>query len=131
MPRTTKRTGGKKKEKKNVPVGRVYIQATFNNTLVSITDDRGNLIAWSSSGSRGFKGAKKGTAYAAQIATEAALRTAQEHGLREVSIFSQGPGSGKDAAVRTVNNMGFKVSLIKDTTPVPHNGCRPRKRRRV
>ena len=126
-----RRTGGKKKDKKNVPVGKVFVQATFNNTLISVTDDRGNLIAWSSAGHRGFKGAKKGTAYAAQIATEAALKEAIEHGMREVSVFSRGPGSGKDAAVRTVNNMGFKVTVIKDLTPVPHNGCRPRKRRRV
>ncbi len=125
------RRGGKRKEKKNVPVGCVYISATFNNTLISVTDQRGNVISWSSSGSRGFKGAKKGTAYAAQIATEAALRAAQEHGLREVTVYSSGPGSGKDAAVRTVNNMGLRVHLIKDITPVPHNGCRPRKRRRV
>jgi len=122
---------GQKKERKNIPFGRVYINATFNNTLISVTDTQGNLVSWCSAGARGFRGAKKGTAYAAQIACEAALKAAQEHGLREVDIFSKGPGSGKDAAVRTVNNMGFRVSHIKDCTPVPHNGCRPRKRRRV
>lgn len=122
---------GPKKERKNIPFGRVYINATFNNTLISVTDGQGNLVSWCSAGARGFRGAKKGTAYAAQIACEAALRAAQEHGLREVDVFSKGPGSGKDAAVRTVNNMGLRVTHIKDCTPVPHNGCRPRKRRRV
>ncbi len=122
---------GPKKERKNIPFGRVYINATFNNTLISVTDTHGNLVSWCSAGARGFRGAKKGTAYAAQIACEAAIRAAQEHGLREVDVFSKGPGSGKDAAVRTVNNMGLKVSHLKDCTPVPHNGCRPRKRRRV
>lgn len=122
---------GPKKERKNIPFGRVYINATFNNTLISVTDTQGNLVSWCSAGARGFRGAKKGTAYAAQIACEAALRAAQEHGLREVDVFSKGPGSGKDAAVRTVNNMGLRVSHLKDCTPVPHNGCRPRKRRRV
>jgi small subunit ribosomal protein S11 len=122
---------GPKKERKNIPVGRIYINATFNNTMIAVTDERGNLVSWCSAGARGFRGAKKGTAYAAQIACEAALRSAQDHGLREVEVFSRGPGSGKDAAVRTVNNMGLRVTLIKDITPVPHNGCRPRKRRRV
>jgi len=126
-----KQRRGAKKERKNVPVGRVYIKATFNNTLISVTDEKGNLISWCSAGARGFRGAKKGTAYAAQIACEAALRGAQDQGMREVSVFSRGPGSGKDASVRTINNMGFKVTMIKDVTPVPHNGCRPRKRRRV
>ena len=125
------RRSAKKKEKKNVPIGRVYIKATFNNTIITVTDEKGNVIAWCSSGARGFRGAKKGTAYAAQIAAEAALRDAMSHGLKEVSIFSRGPGSGKDAAIRTVNNMGLRVRLIRDITPVPHNGCRPRKRRRM
>jgi len=122
---------GKKKEKRSVSNGRVYIQSTFNNTLVSVTDEKGNLVAWSSSGSRGFKGAKKGTAYAAGIAAETACKKAMDMGLREVSIFTRGPGSGKDAAIRTVNSLGLRVRLIKDVTPVPHNGCRPKKRRRV
>jgi small subunit ribosomal protein S11 len=129
--RAQKKTGGRKREKKNVPVGSVHIQSTFNNTIVTVTDSEGNALAWSSSGSRGFKGAKKGTAYAAQIATETALRKAMDTGLREVSVFSRGPGSGKEAAIRTVANLGMKIRLIKDLTSVPHNGCRPRGRRRV
>jgi small subunit ribosomal protein S11 len=109
----------------------VHIKATFNNTVITITDDDGNVFAWSSAGSRGFKGAKKGTAFAAQIACETALRRAMDSGLREVIVFSCGPGSGKEAAIRTVANIGLKVKRIKDVTPVPHNGCRPRGRRRV
>lgn len=130
MPRP-RRQIKKKKDKKNIPAGRVYIHASFNNTLVSITDPEGNVIAWSSSGSKGFKGAKKGTAYAAQIATEVACRKAMDMGLREVNVFSKGPGNGKEAAIRTINNLGIKIKLIKDITPVPHNGCRPKGRRRV
>jgi small subunit ribosomal protein S11 len=112
-------------------VGNVYIQATFNNTIITITDDNGDVFAWSSAGSRGFKGAKKGTAYAAGIACETALRKAMDAGVREVSIYSTGPGSGKESAIRMVAQLGLKVRLIKDVTPVPHNGCRPRGRRRV
>ena len=130
MAKTVKRAG-KKREKKNIPSGVVHIWATFNNTLVTITDQDGNAFAWSSSGSRGFKGAKKGTAYAAQIATETALRKAMDSGLREVSVITRGPGSGKEAAVRTIANMSVRIKTIKDVTPVPHNGCRPRGRRRV
>jgi len=126
-----KRSGGRKREKKNIPVGNVYIQATFNNTIVTVTDLDGNLFAWSSAGARGFKGAKKGTAYAAGIACETAIRRAMDSGLREVSVFSHGPGSGKEAAIRTIANLGVKIKHIKDRTPVPHNGCRPRGRRRV
>jgi small subunit ribosomal protein S11 len=126
-----KRSGGRKREKKNIPVGNVYIQATFNNTIVTVTDLDGNLFAWSSAGARGFKGAKKGTAYAAGIACETAIRRAMDSGLREVSVFSRGPGSGKEAAIRTIANLGVKIKHIKDRTPVPHNGCRPRGRRRV
>jgi small subunit ribosomal protein S11 len=129
--RTQKKTGGRKREKKNIPYGRVHIQATFNNTIVSVADTEGNVFAWSSAGARGFKGAKKGTAYAAQIAAETALRKAMDSGLREVQVFSTGPGAGKEAAIRTIGNMGVKVKLIKDVTPVAHNGCRPRGRRRV
>jgi len=126
-----KRSGGRKREKKNIPVGNVHIQATFNNTIVTVTDLDGNLFAWSSAGARGFKGAKKGTAYAAGIACETAIRRAMDSGLREVSVFSRGPGSGKEAAIRTIANLGVKIKHIKDKTPVPHNGCRPRGRRRV
>jgi len=121
----------KRKERRVVPAGNVYIHASFNNTLVAITDTEGNVICWSSSGSKGFKGAKKGTAYASQIATEAACRKAMDMGLREVNVFSKGPGNGKESAIRTINNLGIKIRLIKDQTPVPHNGCRPRGRRRV
>ena len=123
--------GGRRREKRNIPFGHVHIKATFNNTVITITDDDGNVFAWSSAGSRGFKGAKKGTAFAAQIACETALRRAMDSGLREVTVFSRGPGSGKEAAIRTVANIGLKVKRIKDVTPVPHNGCRPRGRRRV
>lgn len=130
MPRP-RRQVKKKKDKKNIPAGRVYVHASFNNTLVTVTDSDGNAIAWSSSGSKGFKGAKKGTAYASQIATEIACRKAMDMGLREVNVFSKGPGNGKEAAIRTINNLGIKVKLIKDVTPVPHNGCRPKGRRRV
>ena len=130
MAKTVKRAG-KKREKKNIPSGVVHVYATFNNTLVTITDTDGNAFAASSSGARGFKGAKKGTAYAAQIATETALRKAMDSGLREVSVITRGPGSGKEAAVRTIANMSVRIKSIKDITPVPHNGCRPRGRRRV
>ena len=131
MAKTQKRSGGRKREKKNIPVGIVNIKATFNNTIVTVTDLDGDIFSWSSAGSRGFKGAKKGTAYAAGIACETALRRAMDAGLREVSVFSRGPGSGKEAAIRTISNLGLKIKLIKDRTPVPHNGCRPRGRRRV
>jgi small subunit ribosomal protein S11 len=126
-----KATTQKKREKKNMPVGHVHIHSMFNNTIVTVTDPDGNALAWSSSGARGFKGAKKGTAYAAQVAAEAAIRKAQDSGLREVYIYSRGPGAGKEAAIRTINNLGLRIKLIKDLTPVPHNGCRPRGRRRV
>jgi small subunit ribosomal protein S11 len=132
--RTQKKTGAagaRKRDKKNVPAGQVHIQATFNNTMISVTDQDGNILSWSSAGARSFKGAKKGTAYAAQVACEAALRKAMESGLREVQVFSKGPGAGKEAAIRTVANVGLKVRQIKDVTPVAHNGCRPKGRRRV
>jgi small subunit ribosomal protein S11 len=132
--RTQKKAGAagtRKREKKHVPAGQVHIQATFNNTMISVSDTDGNVIAWSSAGARAFKGAKKGTAYAAQVACEAALRKAMDSGLREVQVFSRGPGAGKEAAIRTVANVGLKVRLIKDVTPVAHNGCRPKGRRRV
>jgi small subunit ribosomal protein S11 len=127
----TQKRGGRRREKKNVPVGYVYIKASFNNTIITVTDGDGNVFAWSSAGSRGFKGAKKGTAYAAQIACETAMRRALDAGLREVQVFSRGPGSGKEASIRTIANLGVKIKLIKDITPVAHNGCRPRGRRRV
>ncbi|GAB6177900.1 30S ribosomal protein S11 [Desulfobaculum senezii] len=125
------RRSGKKKEKKNVPAGIAHIQATFNNTIVTFSDMKGNVISWASAGGTGFKGSRKSTPFAAQVAAERAARTAQEHGMRTVGIFVKGPGSGREAAMRAINNAGFKVSFMRDITPIPHNGCRPPKRRRV
>lgn len=121
----------KKKDKKNVPVGVAHIQSTFNNTIVTITDSKGNTIAWSSSGIQGFKGSRKSTPYAAQTAAEDAAKKAMEHGMRTVEVFVKGPGSGREAALRALQTAGFQVTLIRDVTPIPHNGCRPPKRRRV
>ena len=123
--------GGKKKVKKNIPVGNVYIKSTFNNTIVSITDPSGAVISWSSAGVRGFKGSRKGTPFAAQLACEDAVKKAQIHGLRTVAVYVTGPGAGREAALRALSHTGLRVTLIKDTTPIPHNGCRPPKRRRV
>src|SRR2546423_15539142 len=120
----------KKKVKKNVQSGIAHIQSTFNNTLVTITDVSGNVIAWSSSGVRGFKGSRKSTPFAAQLAAEDAAKKAMEHGMRTVAVYVNGPGSGRESALRALNAAGFKINLIRDVTPVPHNGCRPRKRRR-
>ena len=125
------KTKAKKKEKKNIASGIVHIQATFNNTIVTITDTQGNALAWSSSGSLDFRGAKKSTPFAAQITAENAARKAMEHGLREVDVYVKGPGSGRESAIRTLQVVGLKINMIKDVTPIPHNGCRPRKRRRV
>jgi len=121
----------KKKEKKNIVSGRAYVSSTFNNTLVTITDPFGNAIAWSSAGSMGFKGARKSTPYAAQIAAEDAGKKAREHGLRLIEVEVKGPGSGRESALRALQSIGFTVTAIRDTTPVPHNGCRAPKRRRV
>jgi small subunit ribosomal protein S11 len=109
----------------------VYIQATFNNTLVTITDPHGNTVSWCSSGARGFKGSRKSTPFAAQVAAQEAATRAQEHGMRSVGVLVTGPGAGREAAVRALQTAGFRVTMIRDTTPVPHNGCRPSKRRRV
>ena len=125
------KTKAKKKEKKNIASGIVHIQATFNNTIVTITDKQGNAIAWSSAGSLDFRGAKKSTPFAAQITAENAARKAMEHGLREVDVYVKGPGSGRESAIRTLQVVGLRINMIKDVTPIPHNGCRPRKRRRV
>lgn len=122
---------GKAKEKKNIALGVVHIQSTFNNTIVSITDTQGNLLSWASAGTVGFKGTKKGTPFAAQMAAEAAARKAMEHGLKRVDVYVKGPGSGRETAIRSLQTVGLEVSLIKDVTPIPHNGCRPPKRRRV
>ena len=123
--------GAKKKVKKNVGTGIAHVQSTFNNTIVSITDLSGNVIAWSSAGSRGFKGSRKSTPFAAQLAAEDAARKAQEHGLNTVAIFVKGPGAGRESALRAFQTTGLRVTLIRDVTPIPHNGCRPPKRRRV
>jgi small subunit ribosomal protein S11 len=122
----------KSKEKKNIAQGVAHIQSTFNNTLVTITDVKGETISWSSAGSvGGFKGTKKGTPFAAQIAAEKAARAAMEHGLRKVDVMVKGPGSGRETAIRSLQAVGLEVNMIKDVTPIPHNGCRPPKRRRV
>ena len=126
-----KRGKSKKKVKKNIPVGVAHIQSTFNNTLVTITDPNGNVLSWSSAGARGFKGSRKSTPYAAQQAAEEAARKAMEHGLKTVSVLVKGPGSGRETALRSLQSRGFKILSIKDTTPMPHNGARPPKRRRV
>lgn len=122
---------GKKKVKKNVATGIAHIQSTFNNTIVTITDVKGEVVAWSSAGTRGFKGSRKSTPFAAQIAAEDAARKAQEHGMKMVAIFVKGPGSGRESALRAFQSAGMRVTLIRDVTPIPHNGCRPPKRRRV
>ncbi|MBX3214236.1 MAG: 30S ribosomal protein S11 [Labilithrix sp.] len=122
---------GKKKVKKNISTGIACIQSTFNNTVVTITDVNGNTVAWSSAGARGFKGSRKSTPFAAQLAAEEACRKAMEHGMRSVAVFVKGPGAGRESALRALQTAGFKVTLIRDVTPVPHNGCRPPKRRRV
>jgi small subunit ribosomal protein S11 len=121
----------KKKEKKNIPVGVAHIKATFNNTLVTITDPAGNVVSWSSAGVQGFKGSRKGTPFAAQLAAQDAARKAMEHGMRNVDVFVKGPGAGREAALRALQSAGLSVNLIRDVSPIPHNGCRPPKRRRV
>ena len=121
----------KKKEKKTVFEGNVYIQATFNNTIVTVTDLKGNTISWSSAGSLGFKGAKKSTPYAAQTTAETATSRARDYGLKEVNVYVKGPGMGRESAIRSLGAMGLQVKSIKDITPIPHNGCRPKKSRRV
>ncbi len=131
MAKAVKKKTGKKKEKKNIPNGKVYIRATFNNTIVSVTDPKGNVISWSSTGLHGFKGSRKSTPYAARIVGEDAIQKAMEHGLNQVSIVVNGPGSGRESALRAVAASGVRVVQISDTTPVPHNGCKPPKRRRI
>ena len=121
----------KKRVKKNVPAGVAHIQATFNNTIVTITDPAGNTLAWSAAGVLGFKGSRKSTPFAAQLVAEDAARKAKEHGVKQVGVFVKGPGSGRESALRAIANSGLKITLIKDVTPIPHNGCRPPKKRRV
>ncbi len=124
------RRGGRR-EKKNIPEGIAHIQATFNNTIVTITDRQGNTVSWASAGTQGFKGSRKGTPFAAQVAAESAARKAQENGMRKVEVHVKGPGSGREAALRAIQAAGLEVTVIRDVTPLPHNGCRPPKRRRV
>ena len=126
-----KRTKARRRERKSIPAGRAYIQSTFNNTMVTLTDPQGNVIAWGSSGTAGFKGSRKGTPYAAQLAARDAARKAMEHGLRQIEVYVKGPGSGREAAIRSLQSSGLYITGIKDVTPIPHNGCRPPKRRRV
>ena len=128
MPR---KAGVRKKERKVVSEGKAFIQSTFNNTIVTFTDLKGNVIAWGSPGTAGFKGSRKGTPYAAQLAAQAASTKAKDVGLRQVQVYVKGPGSGREAAIRAIQASGISVTAIKDITPIPHNGCRPKKRRRV
>lgn len=134
---TANKSAGKKavrtrrRERKNIERGCVHIQSTFNNTIITITDVQGNAISWASSGEMGFRGSKKSTPFAAQTAAEKAAKAAQEHGLKTVEVFVKGPGSGREAAIRALQGVGLEVSMIRDVTPIPHNGCRPPKRRRV
>ena len=129
--KTTKKKAFKKKEKRSVPMGRVHVQASFNNTIITITDPMGNVISWSSSGSLGFRGSRKGTPFAAQQAASNAANLARDHGVRSVDVRVSGPGSGRESAVRALASSGIEVRSIRDVTPIPHNGCRPPKRRRV
>ncbi|MBQ4311139.1 MAG: 30S ribosomal protein S11 [Oscillospiraceae bacterium] len=124
-------TGRRRRERKNIESGSVHIQSTFNNTIVTITDTQGNAISWASAGGLGFRGSKKSTPFAAQSAAETAAKAAMEHGLKNVEVYVKGPGAGREAAIRALQGVGLEVKLIKDVTPIPHNGCRPPKRRRV
>jgi small subunit ribosomal protein S11 len=128
MPRKPR---ARRKERKTVPIGRAYIQSTFNNTIITLTDPVGNVIAWGSAGTVGFKGSRKSTAFAAQRAAEDAARKGMDHGLRQIDVYVRGPGPGREAAIRSLQGMGLFVKRIRDVTPIPHNGCRPRNRRRV
>ncbi|MDI6776433.1 MAG: 30S ribosomal protein S11 [Syntrophales bacterium] len=131
MAKTAVRKTTKKKERKNIPEGIAHIQSTFNNTIVTITDLSGNVIAWSSGGVQGFKGSRKSTPFAAQMAAEDAAKKAKEQGLKRVQVYVKGPGAGRESALRSLQIAGLSISLIRDVTPIPHNGCRPPKRRRV
>ena len=126
-----KKVRAKRRERKAIAIGRAYIQSTFNNTIVTLTDSEGNVLSWGSAGSAGFKGSRKGTPYAAQMAARDAVRKAQAYGLRQVDVFVRGPGSGREAAIRSLQSSGLYITSIKDITPIPHNGCRPPKKRRV
>jgi len=121
----------RRRERKSIPRGQAHVQATFNNTIVTLTDPNGNVIAWGSAGGQGFKGSRKSTPYAAQVTAESAARKAMDHGLKQIDVFVKGPGSGREAAIRSLQAAGLTVTSITDVTPIPHNGCRPPKRRRV
>ena len=121
----------RRRERKSIPRGQAHIQATFNNTIVTLTDPNGNVISWGSAGGQGFKGSRKSTPYAAQVTAEVAARKAMEHGLRQIEVYVKGPGSGREAAIRSLQSAGMNITAITDVTPIPHNGCRPPKRRRV
>ena len=127
----TKRVVKRRREKKNIEKGAVHIQATFNNTIVTVSDAQGNTLSWASAGELGFKGSRKSTPFAAQSASETAAKAAMEHGLKTVEVFIKGPGAGRESAIRALETVGLQITLIKDVTPIPHNGCRPPKRRRV
>lgn len=132
MAKVAKKTAvRRRRERKNIQNGAVHIQSTFNNTIVTITDTRGNALSWASAGGLGFRGSRKSTPFAAQTAAETAAKAAMEHGLKSVEVFVKGPGAGREAAIRALQSAGLEVSMIKDVTPIPHNGCRPPKRRRV
>ncbi len=128
---SSKKVVRRRRERKNIERGAVHIQSTFNNTIVTVTDSHGNALSWASAGEMGFRGSKKSTPFAAQSAAEKAAKAAMEHGLKTVEVFVKGPGSGREAAIRALQGVGLEVTLIKDVTPVPHNGCRPPKRRRI
>jgi small subunit ribosomal protein S11 len=131
MANVTKKVVKRRRERKNIEKGAVHIRATFNNTIVTITDAQGNAISWASAGELGFKGSRKSTPFAAQSASETAAKAAMEHGLKTVEVFVKGPGAGRESAIRALETVGLQITMIKDVTPVPHNGCRPPKRRRV
>jgi small subunit ribosomal protein S11 len=129
--KTATATKVRRRERKSIPRGQAHIQATFNNTIVTLTDPNGNVISWGSAGGQGFKGSRKSTPYAAQVTAESAARKAMDHGLKQIDVFVKGPGSGREAAIRSLQAAGLTVTSITDVTPIPHNGCRPPKRRRV
>ncbi len=131
MAKTVKKTTRKRKEKKNIERGAAHIRSSFNNTIVTLTDVQGNALSWASSGGLGFRGSKKNTPFAAQMAAETAAKAAMEHGLKFVDVYVKGPGAGREAAIRALQTAGLEVTMIKDVSPIPHNGCRPPKRRRV
>ena len=128
---SVKKTGVRRRERKNIDKGQAHIHSSFNNTIVSITDTQGNVISWASAGGLGFKGSRKSTPYAASQAAEVASKTAMEHGMKTIDVYVKGPGAGREAAIRSLQTAGLEITMIKDVTPIPHNGCRPPKRRRV